>query len=445
LQLNRKGHKECTKCAKLCVHRDCLVFLVVKFLLLKTKIAITSLSSISPLGENPEAIWNEYLSPKTLISQKEFDGNNQFVAEIPSEIRSQIETLRKEDIKYKALDETVLLAILVSRQAIKNAGWQTGDHFGINIGSSRGATQLFEKHYKEFLETGKTSTLASPTTTLGNISSWVAHDLKNNGPEISHSITCSTALHAVLNAAAWLQSGMISKFLVGGSEASLTDFTIAQMNALKIYSKETLRQAQCDNDKATANTENECQSEPIESFFYPCRSFDFTKTKNTMVLGEAASVACLELGENPNALAYIEGIGYATDDIEHNISISEEANCFQKSMKMALQNTNLNEVDAIVMHMPGTLKGDSSEYKAIHKVFGQNVPMLTTNKWKVGHTFGASGMLNMELAILMMQHNQFIEVPFAEKQTIRKDIKKVLINAVGFGGNAVSVLLSKAF
>jgi 3-oxoacyl-(acyl-carrier-protein) synthase len=387
---------------------------------MKQKIAITSLASISPLGENPEAIWNEYLSPKTLISQKEIDGKNQYVATIPSEIRNQIESLRKEDIKYKALDETVLLSILVSRQAIKNAGWKPGDHFGINIGSSRGATQLFEKHYKEFLETGKTSTLASPTTTLGNISSWVAHDLKNNGPEISHSITCSTALHAVLNAAAWLQSGMASKFLVGGSEASLTNFTIAQMNALKIYSKE----------------ENEA---------LPCRSFDFTKTKNTMVLGEAASVACLELGEKKNALAYIEGIGYATDDIEHNISISDEANCFQKSMKMALQNTNLNDVDAIVMHMPGTLKGDTSEYKAIHKVFGKNVPMLTTNKWKVGHTFGASGMLNMELAILMMQHNQFIEVPFAEKQTIRKDIKKVLINAVGFGGNAVSVLLSKEF
>ena len=51
----------------------------------------------------------------------------------------------------------------------------------------------------------------------------------------------------------------------------------------------------------------------------------------------------------------------------------------------------------------------------------------------------------MELAILMMQHNQFIEVPFAEKQTERKEIKKVLINAVGFGGNAVSILLSKEF
>ncbi len=393
---------------------------------MKEKIAITSLASISPLGKNPEAIWRNYLSNETLISTKDFNGKPQFVATIPQEIRNEIEELKKSEIKYKALDETVLLAILVSRQAIKNAGWKKGDDFGINIGSSRGATQLFEKHHKEFLETGKTSTLASPTTTLGNISSWVAHDLKNNGPEISHSITCSTALHAVLNAVAWLQSGMANKFLVGGSEAPLTDFTIAQMHALKIYSKETSE--------------------------YPCRAFDFTKTKNTMVLGEGAAVACLEVGYNQNALAYIEGIGYATDDIEHNISISDEANCFQKSMKMALQNTKLEEVDAIVMHAPGTLKGDTSEYKAILKVFGTstgsaqaNHPMLTTNKWKVGHTFGASGMLNMEMAIMMMQHNQFIEVPFAEKQVTRKEIKKVLINAVGFGGNAVSILLSKSF
>ncbi len=386
---------------------------------MKSKIAITALSSISPLGNEPNGIWNNYLSQSTLINTQEIDGKNQFVATIPPAIRAQIEQLKKEEVKYKSLDETVLLAILVSRQAIKNAGWKKGDDFGINLGSSRGATQLFEKHHREFIETGKTATLASPTTTLGNISSWVAHDLKNNGPEISHSITCSTALHAVLNAVAWMQSGMATQFLVGGSEAPLTAFTLAQMNALKIYAKE--------------------ESE------FPCRAFDLNKTKNSMVLGEGAAVACLEIGEHPNALAYISGIGYATDTLEHNISISDEAECFQKSMKMALQNSPLDEIDAIVMHAPGTLKGDTSEYKAIAKIFGENHPMLTTNKWKVGHTFGASGMLNVELAILMMQHNQFIPVPFAQPQQPRKTIQNVLINAVGFGGNAVSILISKKY
>ncbi len=387
--------------------------------MLKNKIAITSLASISPLGNTPDAVWQNYLSDETLIFQKEFNGQSQFAATIPSEIRKEVSQLRQSAIKYKALDETVLLAILVSRKAIKNANWKSGDEFGINIGSSRGATQLFEKHHQEFLGTGKTAALTSPTTTLGNIASWVAHDLKNDGPEISHSITCSTALHAILNAVAWLQSGMATKFLVGGSEAPLTAFTIAQMQALKIYSK--------------------------ENSTFPCRAFDLQKTKNTMVLGEGAAVACLELGEHENAQAYIEGIGYATDTIQHNISISEDAECFQKSIKMALQNTNIEDVDAIVMHAPGTIKGDVSEYNAIRKVFGKNHPMLTTNKWKIGHTFGASGMLNLELALLMMQHNTFIGVPFGEKQKPRAAIKKVLINAVGFGGNAVSILLSKDY
>ena len=393
--------------------------------MLHTKIAITSLASISPLGKNPESIWEHYLSPQTLITTKAFKGKNEYVARIPAAIRTEIDALRQEDNKYKALDETVLMAILVSRKAVSEAGWLESDAFGINIGSSRGATQLFEKYHQEFLETGKTATLTSPTTTLGNIASWIAHDLKSAGPEISHSITCSTALHAILNAVAWLQSGMATKFLVGGSEAPLTAFTLAQMQALKIYAHP-----------------NDSQPELAE---WPCRAFDLTKTKNTMVLGEAAAVACLEVGDKPNALGYITGIGYATDDLQHNISISEEALCFQKSMAMALQNTPLEAVDAIVMHAPGTLKGDTSEYKAIQKIFGEKLPMLTTNKWKIGHTFGASGMLNLELALLMMQHQTFIGIPYIQEPNPRKAIRNVLINAVGFGGNAVSVLLSRAF
>jgi len=373
---------------------------------------------MSPLGKEADGIWKQYLSPETLITTQVFDGQSRLVATIPQALRLEIDALRKEDSKYKALDETVLMAILASRQAVAQAGWQSGDVFGINIGSSRGATQLFEKYHKEFIETGKTATLTSPTTTLGNISSWIAHDLKSTGPEISHSITCSTALHAVLNAVAWLQSGMATKFLVGGSEAPLTPFTLAQMQALKIYA----------------------QPDAVE---YPCRAFDFTKTKNTMVLGEAAAVACLEVGDNTKALGYITGMGYATDDLQHNISISEEALCFQKSMAMALQNTPLEEVDAIVMHAPGTLKGDTSEYKAIQKIFGDSLPMLTTNKWKIGHTFGASGMLNLELALLMLQHQTFIGIPYVAEPNPRKTIRKVLLNAVGFGGNAVSVLVSR--
>jgi 3-oxoacyl-(acyl-carrier-protein) synthase len=409
-------------------------------------ISITSIASISPLGNDPKTIWGNYKNANHCFTKHFLDHKNTLVAKLDTDSNAIVEDLKQSDIKYKSLDKSVLYAMAASRKAFATAGWTSNDVFGINIGSSRGATDLFEKHFQEYLQTGKAQTLASPTTTLGNISSWVAHDLQSSGPEISHSITCSTALHALLNGVAWLRAGMTDKFLVGGSEAPLTDFTVAQMRALKIYSNiderqpelAALRQAQRDNPV--------CQSEPVEDLLtknnYPCRAFDLEKNQNTLILGEGAAVCCLEIGRKENALAYIEGIGYATELLEHNISISAEATCFQKSMKMALENTDLSEVDVIVMHAPGTKAGDLTEYKAITKVFGSDLPMLTTNKWKIGHTFGASGMMSIEMAILMMQHQEFIGVPFAEVQKPRKQIHKVLVNSVGFGGNAVSILLS---
>ena len=385
---------------------------------MNNKIAITSIASISPLGNDSKIIWDNYLNESHCFTEKRSNDKKVLVACLDNNSKRLIEILKNSDSKYKSLDNSVLYGIFASRKAIEASEWKKEDNFGINIGSSRGATALFEKHFEEYLTTGNAPVLTSPTTTLGNISSWIAHDLQTQGPEISHSITCSTALHALLNGVAWLRAGMAEKFLVGGSEAPLTPFTIAQMQALKIYAKE---------------------NSP-----FPNRALDLEKKQNTLILGEGAAVCCLEIEHSKNAIAYISGIGYATEILAHNISISAEASCFQKSMNMALKNTNLSDIDVIVMHAPGTIKGDLSEMKAIEKIFDSNLPLLTTNKWKIGHTFGASGMLSIEMAILMMQNDFFIQVPYIKKQIQKKEIKKILINAVGFGGNAVSILLEKA-
>ncbi|MFS4454634.1 beta-ketoacyl synthase N-terminal-like domain-containing protein [Maribacter sp. 2304DJ31-5] len=400
---------------------------------MNTPISIASIGSISPLGSSNEVIWNNYLKESHLFTAKEFNGRTYWIAPLSNEDKEAIEVLRTSDGKYNRLDESVLYAIAASRKAVQNAGWAKNKDFGINIGSSRGATGLFEKYHKQFMDTKNTPTPASPTTTLGNISSWVAHDLGTQGPEISHSITCSTALHALLNGVAWLRGGMAEKFLVGGSEAPLTDFTIAQMQALKIYA-----------DSENPSHELAGPFDTARGKFghsYPSRAFDLDKKKNSMILGEGAATICLQKGIHENTLAVIEGVGYATEPLEHNVSISADAECFQRSMNMALGKNKPETVDVIVMHAPGTIKGDSTEFNAIKKVFCNKLPFLTTNKWKVGHTFGASGMLNVELAILMLLHQQAIKVPFVTYDTTPEKIGRIMVNAVGFGGNAVSILL----
>jgi 3-oxoacyl-(acyl-carrier-protein) synthase len=381
-------------------------------------ISLVALESLSALGRGEDEVWASYLSPRHFLEERAFNREKVFAGSISGQAREEVEALRNSQTQFRKLDDTVLFALLVARRAVKTARWDGGVSFGINIGSSRGATGVFETHHREFAETGMVSPWTSPVTTLGNISSWVAHDLQNQGPEISHSITCSTALHSILNGVAWLRSGMADRFLVGGSEAPLTPFTLAQMQALKIYSR--------------------------ESGPYPCRALDLKKSANTMVLGEAGALACLQKGESSESLALIEGVGYATEVLEHSASISAEADCIQRSMRMALGELPPAEVDALVMHAPGTIQGDRSEYRAVEKVFGPGLPLLTTNKWKVGHTFGTSGMLSVEMAVLMLRHQVFIPIPYDGEKPFSRKLNRILVNAVGFGGNAVSILLRRS-
>lgn len=380
--------------------------------MLKQPVFINSIASISALGTSPAEIWANYLHENSLFQKLDANQKHYWVSKFSEESEQLLQDIMTTDSKYKHLDKSVVMAILVARKCFENSLFK-GKNVGINFGSSRGATTLFEKHHTDYISDGFVSTFTSPSTTLGNVSSWVSHDLQTDGPEISHSITCSTGLHALLNGIAWLQSGMANQFLVGASEAPLTPFTLSQLSALKVYSTE---------ENALAN-----------------RCLDFSKTTNTMVLGEAASCLSLSLSSE-NAIAKITGIGYATEVLSSSTSISSDAKCFQKSMKMAIGSNNLEDIDAIVMHAPGTIQGDSTEFEAIKIIFGTHLPMLTSNKWKVGHTFATSGLLSLELAILMLRNQYFIASPFNKNQN-SKNLKKILVNAVGFGGNAVSILV----
>lgn len=379
-------------------------------------IGITGWGSLSPLGAERSRIWTNYRNPQTAIVRRD-DGAP--VAPLEARAAASVEAMRQKDKRYQMLDRSVLMAMLAAAAACGEAGWTPQPDFGVNIGSSRGATERWESHHRSLLDSsgGRLSPLASPTTTLGNIASWVAHHLGATGPAISHSITCSTALHALLNAVVWLEAGRSRRFLVGGSEAPLTTFTIAQMQALRIYA-----------DGEVAD--------------YPCRAGDQQKSHNSMVLGEGAACFCLEAHPG-RPLAWIESIGYGTERAPTSTGMTAEADCLQRSMAMALAEAGRPAVDVVVSHTPGTVLGDRAELRAIHRVFGANIPALTNNKWKIGHTLGASGALSLEMALLMLQHGQLVEVPYLRDDARPPEgpVRRVLVNAAGFGGNAVSVLL----
>jgi 3-oxoacyl-[acyl-carrier-protein] synthase II len=353
------------------------------------------------------------------------------VGALPAELEQQVQALPALNQQLKQVDRSVLLAVLAAREAVRQAGWggpEAGE-VGVNIGSSRGATASFEKHFASFHDSpdGSVSALSSPTTTLGNISSWVAQDLQMEGPVISHSITCSTALQALANGMAWLRAGMAARFLAGGAEAPLTPFTLAQMEALGIYS-------------------------PDLNHSFPCRPCHPAQ-RNTFVLGEGAAVFALEAlsaeeagGGSGTGRIAIEAIGFGVEAIRSKTGISAEGLHFQKAMTQALaQAPNRLPPDLILLHAPGTVAGDAAELKAVQEVFGTDSPALFSNKWQFGHSLGASAALSLAQAVEILQQQWVPEFPYPTvfRPKPLRELNRIMVNAAGFGGNATSLIVSR--
>lgn len=401
---------------------------------------ITGLGSISAMGWDAESVREGYLAGVPRIRPREHGGRMTPVAALPDGAERALGTFIAEHPRYAELDRSVHLALYAARLAAAQAGLRGSDSGGVMIGSSRGATGLFEKFYSEFLRhpDGKLPPLASPTTTLGNIGNWVAQELGTNGPSGEISSTCSTSIYAIGSALAWLRARMSKRFVAGGAEAPLTDFTVAQMRALRIYAQDT---------DAT----------------YACRACaaDAGKT-NTMVLGEGAGVVALEYldeaevdrrinrsrvergGPPGTPLARIAGAGFSVEPITTNTSLSEEGDSLRRAMRQALALSRLEGVDCIVTHTPGTALGDRAELNAIRRLFGESqLPILTSNKWLLGHTLGASGVLSIEYALHILRQQRWVEYPYPVAFTNQpRQIRSVMVNSIGFGGNAGSLILT---
>lgn len=393
-------------------------------------IAITGYGSISAAGHNKDAVLESYVTAKALHQLREFNDKQYAVGVLDEASEAVLQTLKHSDKHYKRLDRMVLLSMLAAQQAVSSHDWSHKKRVAVNIGSSRGAVGLYEELHRNYLASTDKSAflLTSPLTTLGNVSSETAAYLNVKAMCIDNSTTCSTALQAIGNGMAWLKSGMADAFIAGGSEAPITAFTLAQTEALGIYSTDI------DIDH-----------------LYPSRPYaDEEIIKNTFTLGEGAAVFALEqidakthLMQKP--LAIIDSIGFAYNTPPSATGLREDGSLLVESMQHALSNMETNTpVDLILMHGTGTIKGDAAEMQAIQTVFGEDMPMLYTNKWMLGHTYGASAALHLELALLCLNNSISLSLPYKNKlHNSKQPVKKIMINATGFGGNAASLIIRK--
>jgi 3-oxoacyl-[acyl-carrier-protein] synthase II len=382
-------------------------------------IHVKSIGSITPLGHDESSILASFRHQHSRIGQVRFGDDIHWAAKIPSESEAHLEAFVRHHSFVRRADRTVHLAVYASEMAVKESGWNVKEIEAINFGSSRGATGMWEEHYQSFLKNKRSHVKTSPYTTLGNISSHVATFFQRKGIAIDHSMTCSSGLLSIINGIAWLKSGLCQRFLAGASEAPITPFTLSQMQALGIYSK--------------------------EEGPFPCKSLDLHKKRNTMVLGEGAIAVCLELkpfSELEKEDIFLSGWGMSKEMVESPSGISLDGKALLEAMFSALSSGTVP--DLVIAHAPGTVQGDSAEWNAIQSVFGDMLPTITSTKWKTGHLLGASGLMSLEMGFYALKKGVSSHVPYLNTTNqFENNPISFMVNSIGFGGNAVSLIFAK--
>ena len=241
------------------------------------------------------------------------------------------------------------------------------------------------------------------------------------------STACSSATNAIITGANMLRCGMAEKVVVGGAEC-LTKFHLNGFNTLMILDHQ------------------------------PCRPFD--KDRAGLNLGEGAAYLVLETAASVKKrgvkpLCQLSGYGNACDAFHQTASSPDgEGAVLAMQEALALAGLQPSDIQYINAHGTGTPNNDESESCAIRRVFGEHLPPISSTKSMTGHTTSASGSIEAVFCILAIQH-QFLPVnvnwhtpmengiiPVMDSHP-HTEIKHVLSNAFGFGGNDSSLILSK--
>ncbi|PTX43030.1 3-oxoacyl-[acyl-carrier-protein] synthase-1 [Christiangramia gaetbulicola] len=389
-------------------------------------VAVTGMGLVSAIGNNIVEAHTSLKNGKEGIS-------------LPEILKTGLKDLPVGEIKLSNSDisnilqlpddhsytRAALIGTLAIKELLSNSGFDNfPEDTGFISGTSIGGIDKTEEHfhnYKDHPEYRKYIQAQHPGFTTEKIAEYFG--LKEVVTTIS--TACSSSANAIMMGARMIESGKLKRVIVGGSDC-LTKFTLNGFNSLKILSDQ--------------------------------KSKPFDNDRNGLNLGEAAAYIMLEAREligDKKILGRVSGFGNANDAF-HQTASSENGEGAYLAISQAIKKAKLSasEIDFINAHGTGTRNNDLSESVALKRIFGDTVPDFSSTKAFTGHTLGAAGAVEAIFSLLAIQNAEIYPnlnfnsemaetglVPVTEFQ--KKEIRTVLSNSFGFGGNCTSLIFQK--
>ena len=407
----------------------------------KRRVVVTGLGLITPVGIGVKESWANIINGQSGIGKiTKFDCST-FPSQVAGEVKNFDPLAYIPPKDARRMDTFIQFGIAAGIEAFKDSGIEVTDNnserIGVSVGSGIGGINLIESTSDVFDEGGvrKVSPFFIPGTIINMISGNLSIMLNLKGPNVSIVTACTTGTHSIGDAARMIEYGDADVMLAGGSEAAITELSVAGFSAAKALSSRN-------DDPKTAS-----------------RPWD--KDRDGFVIGEGAGVMVLEEYEHAKqrgAKIYAELSGYGMSADAYHIT-APNMDGPRRSIVNALNNANVNtdNVQYINAHGTSTPLGDLNETNAIKATFGDFAKKLVVNSTKsmTGHLLGGAGGIESVFTVLAI-HNQIspptinifnqdpeCDLDYCANEARSMKIDVALKNNFGFGGTNGSLVFKK--
>ncbi len=425
---------------------------------MRPRVVVTGLGCITSLGNTPEQLWDRLLRGESGIARTSLFDTINFPTRIAAEVRNwTIADAGEDPAQWPHQPRQTLFAVGAAKQAFADAGLTDLHRDPTRLGVYLGTGDVFqdfdqfvrmmdrslhgsEIDWAEFARAGRE--LLDPSAEKEREPHMAASHLAclfdAQGPNVSSFTACAASGQAIGESAEIIRRGDADIMLAGGTHSLIHTFGVTGLSLLTALSQH--------ND------------EPSKA------SRPFDRDRDGFVLGEGAGILILERLEHAlarGAKIYGEINGYgASADAFRITDIHPEGRGAVACMKRALDDARLNpaDIDYINAHGTSTPINDKVETSAVKQVFGRDAyrTPISSTKSMTGHLLAAAGVT--ELIICLMALRDGALPPTINYETPDRDCdldyvpneardarcQHILSNSFGFGGQNVSLVVSKA-
>ena len=419
----------------------------------RTRIVVTGVGTVSPLGCGTEAVWARLLAGRSglsLLPAEVSDGVGSLIAgQVPSRAEDPeagydpLVAIAAKDLKK--MDRFIEFALVAAKEALDQAGWQPiseaqRERTATIIASGVGGFGAIAEAVRTTDARGprRLSPFTAPSFLANMAAGNVSIQYGFRGPLGAPITACAAGVQAIGDAARLIRSGEADIALCGGAEAAINRVSLGSFAVARALS-------------TGFNERPQEASRPFDS------------DRDGFVMAEGAGLLVIETLEHAlarGATPLAELVGYGTSaDAYHLTAGPEDGSGARRAMTQALRQAGIDatEVQHINAHATSTQVGDKGELAAIRAVFGDASPVaITSTKSSTGHLLGAAGGIEAIFTVLALR-DQVVPptlnlhhpdqaadgLNLVALRARRLPLEYALSNGFGFGGVNASVLFRR--